>query len=193
MAARLDAGNIHVVVRTGTTALDDSRGLTPMRTAVERTENMHITTIPERTAPTTLLPSKWGWEDLFSLPWLENMPKSRLPEAFRTPTLPPVNVAETDKAFTIAVDLPGLEEKDIDVRLMGNQLTISAERRWEEEKKGREYHRVESQFGRFERSVTLPENVKLGAAEAAYRKGVLTITLPKLEPTPATKINVKAG
>ena len=150
-----------------------------------------ITTIPERTTLPSLLPSKW--EDVFSFPWFENGPKSRLPEAFRTATLPPVNISETDKTFLISVDLPGLEEKDIDVRLMGNQLTISAERKWEEEKRGREFHRVESQFGRFERSVTLPENVRSGAGEASYKKGVLAITIPKMESTPTTKINVKAG
>jgi HSP20 family protein len=154
---------------------------------------MHITTIPERTARSALLRPRWDFDDLFSFPWIENTPKTRLPEAFQTTTLPPVNVFETDKAFTVSVDLPGLEEKDIDVRMMGNQLMISAERRWEEEKKGREFHRVESQFGRFERSITLPENLKMSAGEASYRKGVLTIALPKVEPTPATKINVKTG
>ena len=154
---------------------------------------MQITTIPERTSTTSLLPSKWGWDDFFNFPWFETGPKNRLPETFRTSLLPAANVSETDKAFTISVDLPGLEEKDIDVRMMGNQLMISAERKWEEEKKGREFHRVESQFGRFERMVTLPENLKTGSADGAYKKGVLTINIPKCEPTPATKINVKMG
>jgi HSP20 family protein len=116
-----------------------------------------------------------------------------LPEVFRTTNLPPVNVSETDKAFSIAFDLPGLEEKDIDVKVMGNQLSISAERKWEEEKKGREFYRVESQFGRFERSVTLPENLKVGAGDANYKKGVLTVTLPKMETTPPQKISVKSS
>src|SRR5262245_54930037 len=125
----------------------------------ERKATMQITTIPERTSTTSLLPSKWGWDDFFSFPWFESGPKNRLPETFRATMLPAANVSETDKAFTISVDLPGLEEKDIDVRMMGSQLMISAERKWEEEKKGREFHRVESQFGRFERTVTLPENL----------------------------------
>jgi HSP20 family protein len=154
---------------------------------------MDITTLPERTTLPGLLTQRWNWDDFFKLPWFENGPKTRLPEVFRTTSLPPVNVSETDKAFVIAVDLPGLEEKDIDVKLMGNQLILSAERKWEEEKKGKEFHRVESQFGRFERSVTLPDNVKAGACEGVYKKGVLTITVPKVEPTPATKISVKAG
>jgi HSP20 family protein len=151
---------------------------------------MHLTTLPARTELPSLMPSRW--DDWFGIPWMEGA-KQRLPEVFRTATLPPVNVSETDKAFAVSVDLPGLEEKDIDVKLMGNQLVISAERRWDDEKKGREFHRVESQYGRFERMVTLPENVKTGVGEASYKKGVLMITIPKVEPTPATKINVKMG
>ena len=154
---------------------------------------MEITTLPERATLPSLLPTRLNWDELFDFPWFENGPKLRLPEVFRTTTLPPVNVSESDKAFVVGVDLPGLEEKDIDVKLMGNQLMISAERKWEEEKKGKEFHRVESQFGRFSRTLTLPDNVRAGACEGVYKKGVLTITIPKVEPTPATKINVKGG
>jgi HSP20 family protein len=154
---------------------------------------MKITTLPEPRTQ-SLLP-RWNLDDLlnFNLPWFENAPQTRLPEVFRSTSLPPLNVSETDKAFVVAIDLPGLEEKDMDVKLMGNQLTICAERRWEEEKKGKEFHRVESQFGRFERSVTLPENIRNASCEAVYKKGVLTVTVPKVEPTPATKISVKTG
>jgi HSP20 family protein len=92
------------------------------------------------------------------------------------------------------VDLPGLEEKDIDVKLMGTQLMISAERKWEEEKKGKEFHRVESQYGSFARSLTLPENARMNreSIEATFQKGILEIKIPKVEPTPAAKIAIKA-
>jgi HSP20 family protein len=153
----------------------------------------NITVLPERTSVSSLLPSKWNWDEFFSFPWIESVSKTRLPEVFRAAMPPPINISETDKAVQVTVDLPGLEEKDIDVKIMGNQLTIAAERRWEEEKKGREFHRVESQYGRFDRSVTLPENLRTGACDAVYRKGVLTLTFPKVEPTPATRVNVKAG
>jgi HSP20 family protein len=176
-------------------ALDAFGVMTPARGGVrihrfERRLIMHITTLPARTELKSLLPSRW--DDWFGFPWMET-PKSRLPEVFQGAALPPVNVSETDKAFLVSVDLPGLEEKDIDVKLMGNQLMISAERRWEEEKKGREYHKVESQFGRFERTVMLPDNVRSGGGDATYKKGVLTVTLPKVEPTPSKKIDVKGG
>ena len=75
---------------------------------------------------------------------------------------------------------------------MGSQILISGERKWEEEKKGKEFHRVESQFGSFERIVQLPENVRADPEkiDAAYKKGVLKITVPKLEKTPTAKIPV---
>ena len=153
---------------------------------------MKMTTTTEPTSLPGLYAPRWNLEEVFNN-WFSDAPKSRLPEIFRTTSLPPVNVWETDKAFVVSFDLPGLEEKDIDLKLMGNQLTISAERKWEEAKKGKEYYRVESQFGRFERSLTLPDNVRQGACDAVYTKGVLTLTVPKAEATPATKINVKTG
>lgn len=120
---------------------------------------------------------------------------NRLPEVFRTRRFPAVNVAESEDMFSITLDCPGLEEKDIQVEVMGGMLVISGERKWEEEKKGKEFHRIESQFGKFERRIQLPENARVDPDEidAAYKKGVLTITLPKLEKTPSSKITVHAG
>jgi HSP20 family protein len=120
---------------------------------------------------------------------------SNLPAAFRGATVPPVNVAETEKNWTVSFELPGLNEKDIQVQLMGNQLVVSGERKWEEEKKGKEFHRVESQYGSFQRSIALPENARLepDSLVATYKKGILEISIPKVEPTPAAKIPVKAG
>ncbi|MEE8467019.1 MAG: Hsp20/alpha crystallin family protein, partial [Planctomycetota bacterium] len=67
--------------------------------------------------------------------------------------------------------------------------------KWKEEKKEKEYHRVESQYGSFQRNITLPEGARLdsNSVEATYEKGILKITIPKVEPTPACKIKVKAG
>jgi HSP20 family protein len=120
---------------------------------------------------------------------------SHLPATFRGSTMPPVDVAETEKNWTISVQLPGMSEKDIQVQILGRQLVVSGERKWEEEKKGKEFHRVESQYGSFSRSIELPENARLqpDALVACYRKGILEITVPKTEPTPAAKIPVKAG
>jgi HSP20 family protein len=121
--------------------------------------------------------------------------ETKLPAAFSRAALPPINVAESEKSWTVSVELPGLDEKDIQIQLLGRQLQISAERKWEQEKKGKEFHRVESQFGAFQRTIQLPENVRLepDSITASYKKGMLEITLPKVEPTPTARIPVKAG
>ena len=119
----------------------------------------------------------------------------RLPEVFQSRNFPAVNLAETETGFTVTMDCPGLDEKDFSVEIMGNNLVISGERKWHEEKKGKEFHRIESQYGKFERSVALPDNVRIDAGEvdATYKRGVLTVQLPKLERTPAAKIPVSMG
>jgi HSP20 family protein len=120
--------------------------------------------------------------------------RSRLPAAFQARAFPPINVAESEQHYTVSVELPGMDAKDISIELMGNQLHISGERKWEEEKKGKEYHRVESQYGTFSRSLTLPDNLRLDreSIDATFQKGILEIKVPKVEPTPAANIPIKA-
>jgi HSP20 family protein len=132
-------------------------------------------------------------DDLFGRFFETDIPN--LPAAFTRNVIPPVDVAETEKNWTVSVQLPGLSEKDIQVQILGNQLVVSGERKWEDEKKGKEFHRVESQYGSFQRSIALPENARLDpdSIAASYKKGILEITIPKVEPTPAAKIPVKAG
>jgi HSP20 family protein len=125
--------------------------------------------------------------------WFTAPLTSRLPETFTRGNVPPVNVAETDKDMTVTVELPGLKEDDINVAFQGNLLTIRAERKFEEEKKDKQYHRVECQYGTFERSLAMPENLKRDQIDARYKNGILTLTIPKVEPTPATKVKVKTG
>ena len=120
---------------------------------------------------------------------------SHLPAFFRSRPFPAVNIAETEDSFCITMDCPGLGENDFEIQAMGKQLIISGERKWEEEKKAKEYSRVESQFGKFERTVQLPENARTEPDEidARYNKGILTVTVPKLKKTPAAKIPVHTG
>jgi HSP20 family protein len=117
------------------------------------------------------------------------------PDAFQPAMIPLVNVSETDKQWTVSFELPGLVEKDIQVQILGRQLVVSGERKWEEEKKGKEFHRVESRYGSFRRSIQMPDNARLepDSVMASYKKGMLEISVPKVEPTPAAKIPVKAG
>lgn len=127
--------------------------------------------------------------------FFSEMPESRLPAAFTREIIPPLNVAETDKSWCLSLEVPGLSEKDIQVQLVGRTLTISGERKWEEEKKGKEFRSVESQYGSFQRSFDLPENalVDANALSAVCKKGILEIVIPKTEPTQAAKIAVKPG
>jgi len=119
--------------------------------------------------------------------------RTRLPAAFQARNYPAMNVSESENHFLVSLELPGMEAKDINIEIMGDQLQVSGERKWEEEKKGKEYHRVESQYGSFSRSLILPENARADreSIEATFQKGILEIKIPKVEPTPAAKIPIK--
>lgn len=121
--------------------------------------------------------------------------RSRLPAALQTMNSPPMNVLESEDHLLVSLELPGLDVKDINIELMGDQLLISGERKWEEEKKDKEYRVVESQYGKFSRSLTLPANLRLEreSIEATFQKGILEIKIPKVEPTPAAKIPIKTN
>jgi HSP20 family protein len=92
---------------------------------------------------------------------------------------PAVDVAEDDKAYHITAELPGLGEKDIEVNLSGDMLTISGEKRDEREEKDKSYHFSERRYGSFRRSFALPQGVDRDKVEARFKNGVLSLTLPK--------------
>lgn len=92
---------------------------------------------------------------------------------------PRVDVVEGDKEVEVSVELPGMEEKDINVTLSMGILTISGEKREEKEERGRNYYQVERSYGSFRRAIPLPAEVDESKAEATFKKGVLTIHLPK--------------
>ncbi len=92
---------------------------------------------------------------------------------------PRVDVVESDDEIKIAAELPGMDAQDIDVSLSNDVLTISGEKKAEEEHKGRNYYRMERSYGSFQRSIPLPLEVEANKVNAAFKNGVLTITLPK--------------
>lgn len=92
---------------------------------------------------------------------------------------PRVNVSESDKEIEITAELPGVEEKQIDVNLAGDLLTIKAEKKSEEETTEKDYHLVERSYGKFERTMRLPCEVDAKKVEAEFKNGILTVTLPK--------------
>jgi HSP20 family protein len=103
---------------------------------------------------------------------------------------PAVDIYETVDSIVIKAELPDVDQKDIDVRIEDNTLTLKGERRHEDEVKKENYHRIERYFGTFQRSFSLPATVDQEKVAAACDKGVLTITLPKKEETKPKQINI---
>jgi len=106
--------------------------------------------------------------------------------------LPAFDVSETESEIIVKAELPGMDVKDIDIALTDGLLTIKGERKLEKEDKKENYHRIERQFGSFSRSLNLGEKVKADGIEAAYKDGILTVTLPKAEESKPKKIEVKS-
>lgn len=102
-----------------------------------------------------------------------------------------LDLEETDKAYLVKVDLPGVDEKDIHVELNDNILTISGSRNEKREEKNTHYHRIERFSGSFCRSIELPREVDANKAKAEYKNGVLRIELPKNAESKTKKIDVK--
>jgi len=93
--------------------------------------------------------------------------------------VPAVDVVENETSYQFIAELPGLDEKDVEVSMADNVLTIKGEKKDEKEEKKKEYYRAERRFGSFRRSFELPAGVDQNKIEANFQKGVLTITLPK--------------
>jgi HSP20 family protein len=110
----------------------------------------------------------------------ESYNPERPEEALTTTSIaPPVDIYEDEHNITLKVEVPGIDEKDIDVRIEGNTLTVHGERKLEKEEKEENFRRVERHYGSFTRSFTLPGSVDPGQVSADYDKGVLKIKLPK--------------
>ena len=98
---------------------------------------------------------------------------------------PRVDTAETDTAYEVTAELPGVDEKDIKISLEGDMLAISGEKKAEREEKKKDYAMSERSYGSFKRAFTLPANVDAEKIAAKFEKGVLKVTLPKATPTPS--------
>ncbi len=107
--------------------------------------------------------------------------------------MPSIDVTESDKDIEITAELPGLEEKDVQINVADNVLTIRGEKKAEKEEKDKNYRLVERSYGSFERSLTLPDGVDADAIKASIAKGVLKVTVPKPVPAQSRKIEVKSA
>jgi HSP20 family protein len=167
---------------------------------------MAQTPVEVKKAPPARIPDAWqsfrGEMDRFaggfSLPSFRRMfdvePAWRTESAFSF-SAPSVDVTEDDKAFKITAELPGLEEKNIDVSVSGDMLTFKGEKHYEKDEKDKNRHVSERAYGSFQRSFALPGGVDRDKITADLSKGVLTITLPKTAEAqkPEKKIEVKAA
>jgi HSP20 family protein len=107
--------------------------------------------------------------------------------------VPGVDIAETAEAFVMRADLPGVEQKDVKVSLMGDTLTIRGERRQETQDKDGNWLRCERAYGIFERSFTLGAPVQGDQVKASYKDGVLEVRVPKAQEARLREIEVKVG
>jgi HSP20 family protein len=110
-----------------------------------------------------------------------------------TDLTPRMDIAETDKDIEITAELPGLEEKDIQVNIADNVLTIKGEKKAEKEEKDKNYHVVERSYGSFYRALNLPTGINADAIKANLANGVLKVTVPKPAAAQPKKVEVKTA
>lgn len=125
---------------------------------------------------TTTLPRLFNGEEVLSGSWS-----------------PRVDISETENSIVLEADLPGLKPEDFRLSIENFKLTLSGERKFEEEKKGENWHRVERSYGSFARTFSLPNTVSVEEVKADFKDGVLRVTLPKREEVKARQIEVKIG
>ena len=107
------------------------------------------------------------------------------------PWAPAVDIFETENELVLRADLPDVELKDIDVRIENQTLTIAGERKFETQDSGKAFHRIERSYGNFVRSFSVPSSFDTEKIGAAYRNGVLTVTLPKKEAAQPQQVKVE--
>jgi HSP20 family protein len=107
--------------------------------------------------------------------------------------IPAMDLLETEDAFVLRADLPGLSEGDVNLELEDNVLTISGERKAEHEERKEGYYRVERAWGSFSRSLTLPEGINPDGVQASFDRGVLEVRVPKPEQRKPRKVAITVG
>lgn len=107
--------------------------------------------------------------------------------------MPPVDITESENEYQIKADIPGMKKEDIKISLEDNTLTISGERKEEKEEKGKNFVKKEKTFGSFMRSFSLPHSVDSKGIKAAYKEGVLNITVPKSEESKPKEIKIEVN
>jgi len=107
--------------------------------------------------------------------------------------VPPVDIFEDGNKVVLKLEVPGVKQEDLDIRVENNTLNVSGERKFTTETEEQNYHRIERRYGRFARSFTLPQTVNTDQVEASYDSGVLTIELAKRAEAKPRQIKVSVG
>jgi HSP20 family protein len=143
------------------------------------------------------------WEPARELGTIQNEMNRLFNSFFDTPTttgngayrrwVPAMDLVETDSDFVLRADLPGLSEKDVNIELEDNVLTISGERKSEHEERQEGYYRMERSSGSFRRTLTLPDGVEPDTVKATFDRGVLEVRVPKPEQRKPRKVAISVG
>ena len=107
--------------------------------------------------------------------------------------IPAIDLAETEDHLVLRADLPGMDEKDLDIEIKDGVLTVSGERKTEHESKDEGFYRVERGFGRFSRSLSLPDGIDADKISANFDRGVLEVKIPKPEATKPHRVQIGSG
>ena len=129
----------------------------------------------EKSKPVSILSGEHMWPSLLD-------PFRHLGQTISNFLSPSAEAVNTENAYEISVELPGVAEKDIDISLEDGLLTVKGEKRSEREEKDENYYFSERRYGSFQRAFRLPENIKEDDIHAKFKDGVLTVSLPKAEP-----------
>ncbi|HUD21641.1 MAG TPA: Hsp20/alpha crystallin family protein [Acidobacteriaceae bacterium] len=107
--------------------------------------------------------------------------------------IPPVDIYEDEQQLVLKLEVPGIKQDALDVNVENQTLTVKGERKFENEEKQENFHRIERRYGSFTRTFTLPQTVDTGAVKATYDAGVLTISLAKKEAAKPKQVKVEIG
>ena len=110
-----------------------------------------------------------------------------------TSFVPAVDIMEDNQHIVLKLEVPGIQQQDLNLHVENNTLTVKGERKFEATEKEENYHRIERRFGTFTRSFTLPQTVDLDAVQASYDAGVLTITLAKKAEAKPRQVKIEVG
>ncbi len=104
---------------------------------------------------------------------------------------PAFDISENEKEYMVSAELPGIDEKDLDITITGGMLSVKGEKKKEKEEKGETYHRIERSYGSFSRSFRIPDAVQEDKVGATYKDGILKLILPKAKESTVKKITIK--